>query len=94
MQASRLDPSLALGFYCGSRGDAVNLLERLPTISQLKHSSSTIYQLIEVVTASQFEHLFAPRRISPSEDQSYPPICDKTEVDALHVDDDTCLVNF
>lgn len=87
MHAQRLDPSLALGFYCGSRDEAVCLLHRLPIISESNISSS--HHLIEVVTASQVQHLFAPLRFS----DPHPP-SDDAEWDGIQDDSDTCLVDL
>ncbi|VDM26548.1 unnamed protein product [Hydatigera taeniaeformis] len=86
IRAQRLDPSLALGFYCGSREDAVSLLQRLPIISESEISSfstSSSHHLVDVVTASQVQHLFAPLRFS-----------DDVELDGIYNDGDTCLVGL
>ncbi|KAL5109024.1 Cysteine protease ATG4D [Taenia crassiceps] len=90
MRAQRLDPSLALGFYCGSRDDAISLLHRLPIISESEISSTvSSHHLIEVVTASQVQHLFAPLRFS----DPHPP-SDDAEWDGVQDDGDTCLVDL
>ncbi|VDN16272.1 unnamed protein product [Dibothriocephalus latus] len=91
MPIKHLDPSCAFGFYCGSRMELVQLLERLPRISELRSSHRSNTRLIEVVSASQATHLFTPpvtslptaKRFSLTKDlrpsYSYPPIDDSSE---------------
>uniref|UniRef100_A0A183STT6 Cysteine protease n=1 Tax=Schistocephalus solidus TaxID=70667 RepID=A0A183STT6_SCHSO len=95
MPIKHLDPSCAFGFYCGSRMELVQLLERLPRISELRSPHRSNTRLIEVVSASQATYLFSPPVTSlpivhapslakdSSHSYSYPPIDDSGE----HFDD-------
>ncbi|VDO04692.1 unnamed protein product [Rodentolepis nana] len=105
-----LDPSLALGFYCGSRQEVLNLLDRLPKASQLFPTSpnSSPHQLIEVVNESERARLFSHKsmKTQPIEslNNSYPPIDEENGsnqiADGLQggdLDDgdvETCLIDF
>ncbi|KAL7060012.1 hypothetical protein AAHC03_09217 [Spirometra sp. Aus1] len=93
MPIKHLDPSCAFGFYCGSRMELVQLLERLPRISELRSPHRSNTRLIEVVSASQATYLFSPP-ITPlptvngsnltkdrSPSYSYPPIDDSEQFD-------------
>nr|CDS28157.1 Peptidase C54 [Hymenolepis microstoma] len=105
-----LDPSMALGFYCGSRQEVLNLLDRLPKASQLFPTSpnSSPHQLIEVVNKSERARLFSHKswKTQPIENLTnpYPPIDGENgsnqTADGLQggdLDDEdveTCLIDF
>lgn len=107
MSVRDLDPSLALGFYCGSKQEVLDLLERLPAESQIVSSSPTSspHQLIEVVDDSERSRLFSPKarkaqqNSKSSSSNPYPPIDGEHQAsDGLQGADDedgeTCLVDF
>ncbi|KAM7535758.1 hypothetical protein Aperf_G00000103022 [Anoplocephala perfoliata] len=95
MTVRALDPSLALGFYCGSREEVLGLLERLPSDSKLAPNSPTspTHQLIEVAIGSEEARL---RRRKP-QPALYPQVDGDGDklVDSQDEDDaDTCLVDL
>ncbi|KAM3176746.1 hypothetical protein ACTXT7_005907 [Hymenolepis weldensis] len=109
MMVRDLDPSLALGFYCGSRQEILDLLDRLPTASQLALTSpnSSPHQLIEVVNESERARLFSLKSRKTqltSVTNPYPPIggengsnqiANGSQGDDLEDEDgETCLVDF
>ncbi|VUZ48377.1 unnamed protein product [Hymenolepis diminuta] len=109
MMVRDLDPSLALGFYCGSRQEILDLLDRLPTASQLAPTSpnSSPHQLIEVVNESERARLFSPKSrkaLLTGVTNPYPPIDGENGSnqtangsqggDLEDEDGETCLVDF
>uniref|UniRef100_A0A5K3FI79 Cysteine protease n=1 Tax=Mesocestoides corti TaxID=53468 RepID=A0A5K3FI79_MESCO len=87
MQARRLDPSLAIGFYCASQSELSGLLARLPRVSEVRSPTNhSRHQLIEVVSASEARHLFPdpqPHLSAPL----YPPIDEDADDDVDDVSD-------
>ncbi|KAG5447144.1 Cysteine protease atg4d [Clonorchis sinensis] len=47
IEAAKLDPSCAVGFYCRSRGDLSDLLERLPQTMSIRTAKSTTSPVME-----------------------------------------------
>lgn len=96
MMVRALDPSLALGFYCGSREEVLSLLERLPVVSKLVPTSPTspTHQLIEVAIESE-EVRLKTQKSRPTLSTPIGGDEDKVAEDSQDEDDgDTCLVDL
>lgn len=52
MRTARLDPSCAVGFYCRTRGELSDLLDRLPSLFTPVRTSPMCSTLVEVVNTS------------------------------------------